>query len=96
MSEFVDLLKEFGELGASILQFETLGLMLEGSWHHCDDEDRRAVPRCRQCDEIFPVPYTEKHRTEKLWECPFCDEKVQPVCTEHNGAHWIEWHWHSE
>lgn len=96
LPEFVDLLKEFGELNASILQFDTLALMLEGSWHCCGDEDRRAVPRCRQCDEIFPVSCIEKNRTEKLWECPVCDDKVQPVCTEHNGTHWIEWHWHSE
>ena len=96
LPEFVDLLKEFGELGAGILQFENLGLMLQGSWHCNGDEDRRAVPRCRQCDEIFPDSYVEKHRTEKLWECSVCEEKVQPVCTEHNGTHWIEWHWHSE
>lgn len=96
MPEFVTLLKEFGELGASILQVESLDLMLDGCWHCCGMEDRRAVPRCRQCDEIFPLSYVRQHRTEELWECVVCQEKVQPVCTEHNGTHWIEWHWHSE
>jgi len=96
MPEFVELLKEYAELGASILQVENLDLMLQGCWHCNAEEDRRAVPRCRKCDEIFPASYMREHRTEELWDCSFCQEKVQPVCTEHNGTHWIEWHWHSE
>jgi hypothetical protein len=96
MPEFVNLLEEYPELGASILQVPNLDLMSQGCWHCNAEEDRRAVPRCRQCDETFPVSYMREHRTEELWDCSFCQEKVQPVCTEHNGAHWIEWHWHSE
>lgn len=42
MPEFVKLLEEFGELGASILQVENIGLKFEGCWHYCGDEDRRA------------------------------------------------------
>lgn len=91
---FLELLREFGDLGADIFARENLGLMLDGSWHCNGEEDVHSVPRCPDCGESFTVSDLAKYRDKKRWECPNCEKKVRPVCSEHSGAdRKVVWEW---
>ena len=89
---FLDLLREFGDLGAEMFAHENLSL--EGSWY-CDGQKHvMAVPRCPDCEENFRTSDLRKYRNQELWMCRSCDEMVMPVCLEHDGAdRSVAWKW---
>jgi hypothetical protein len=91
---FLELLREFGDIGAEMFARKSLSLLLDGSWLCNDEEHMHAVPRCPACDEEFPISDLRKNRDKKRWECPNCEEKVRPVCSEHSGAdRKVTWQW---
>lgn len=91
---FAALLKEHGDLAAEMFAHERLSLMLEGTWLCDGDENRRAIPRCPECEDEFFISKLREYRGQRLWRCQFCGQKVLPVCSRHSGMpQKVEWKW---
>ena len=88
LGTFEVLLSECDGLGAAIIAHERLSLMLEGTFMcgHGELEHRGAVPCCSSCGHEYTMLYIRAHRHESFWECPACNNKSMPVCTEHEDT----------
>lgn len=91
---FLELLREFGDLGVEMFARKSLGLLLDESWRCNGEEHMHAVPRCPDCGEESAASDLRKLRDKKRWDCPDCEKKVRPVCSEHSGAdRKVTWEW---
>lgn len=78
--EFVSLLRDFGDLGADIIEHEELECAILGSWtcsNSCTDE---VEPVCPQCSEPFMTDDAWCRRDDESWWCYMCRKSTHPVC----------------
>ena len=91
---FSALLGEHGDLATEMFAHDRLSFMLEGTWFCNGDEDRRAVPRCPECEIEFSISDLRAYRSQRLWRCSPCGHKGLPVCCRHDGMpQKVEWKW---